>query len=112
MKTPVRHDFLVVWIITHQLSFAANSLIISVSCLAIGSVGVLFLICDVAGIRTLEEGVGVFVYLATLPDDGPSESLSLGAVHPYSRHWVSGGQLIGDHAPFAKANGEFTQIPW
>lgn len=25
------------------------------------------------GIRTLEEGAGVYVHLATLPDDGPSE---------------------------------------
>jgi len=45
------------------------------------------------GLRTLEEGAAVYVYLATLEDDGPS------------------GQLIGNHAPFS-SDGKFVQIPW
>ncbi|PWN87996.1 NAD(P)-binding protein [Acaromyces ingoldii] len=45
------------------------------------------------GIRTLEEGAGVYVHLATLPDDGPT------------------GQLVGNHAPFS-TDGSFVQIPW
>lgn len=45
------------------------------------------------GLRTREEGAAVYVYLATLPDDGPT------------------GQLIGNHAPFSSDNS-FVQIPW
>lgn len=45
------------------------------------------------GLRTLEEGAAVYVYLATLDDDGPS------------------GQLIGNHSPFS-SDGKFVQIPW
>lgn len=45
------------------------------------------------GLRTLEEGAAVYVYLATLHDDGPT------------------GQLIGNHAPFS-TDGSFVQIPW
>ncbi|KAL9936868.1 hypothetical protein V8E36_004103 [Tilletia maclaganii] len=46
------------------------------------------------GARTIDAGVAAYVYLATLGDDAPT------------------GQLIGDHAPFAKADGDFVQIPW
>ncbi|KAH8833258.1 hypothetical protein DL96DRAFT_1585536 [Flagelloscypha sp. PMI_526] len=46
------------------------------------------------GIRTLEQGVGVIVHLATLPEDGPT------------------GQLMGDHAPFSDEDGKFVKIPW
>ncbi|PWN41329.1 NAD(P)-binding protein [Ceraceosorus guamensis] len=45
------------------------------------------------GNRTLEAGAGVYVHLATLPEDGPT------------------GQLIGDHAPFS-SDGHFVQLPW
>ncbi|CEH18260.1 Dehydrogenases with different specificities (related to short-chain alcohol dehydrogenases) [Ceraceosorus bombacis] len=44
------------------------------------------------GNRTLEAGAGVYVHLATLPEDGPT------------------GQLIGDHAPFS-SDGHFVQLP-
>ncbi|KAK0554192.1 hypothetical protein OC846_002203 [Tilletia horrida] len=45
------------------------------------------------GTRTLEEGIAVYVHLATLPDDGPT------------------GHLIGNHPPFSK-DASFVQIPF